>query len=54
MEALKKFNSYVIETKVVANMIKNNNTNTEILQKIEALKSESKDLIKKSDELRPK
>jgi hypothetical protein len=54
MEALKKFNSYIIETKVVANMIKNNNTDTVILQKIELLKSESHELIIKSDALRPK
>jgi uncharacterized protein YxeA len=54
MEALKKFNSYVIETKVFANMIKNNNTDTEILQKIDVLKSESHELLKKSDSLRPK
>lgn len=54
MESLKKFNSYVIETKVFANMVKNNNTNPEILKKIDDLKSESHELLKKSDSQRPK
>ena len=53
MEALKKFNSYVIETKVAANMLKENQTNAETIQKIESLRSEYKELINKSDELRP-
>ena len=53
MEALKKFNSYVIETKVAANMLKEDQINTEIIQKIESLKLESQELINKSDELRP-
>ena len=53
MEALKKFNSYIVETKVAANMLKENQTNAETIQKIESLRSEYKELINKSDELRP-
>jgi hypothetical protein len=53
MEALKKFNSYIVETKVAANMLKEGQIDNEIMQKIEALKSESQKLINKSDELRP-
>ena len=53
MEALKKFNSYIVETKVAANMIKEGQISEEIMQKIETLKSESQELVKKSDELRP-
>jgi hypothetical protein len=56
MDALKKFNSYVVETKVYANMIKDNNSQDDIsnlLEKIQTLKNESKELAKKSDELRP-
>ena len=53
MEALKKFNAYVVETKVAANMLKEGQIDTEIIQKIESLKSELQELINKSDELRP-
>lgn len=53
MEALKKFNSYIVETKVAANMLKEGQIDNEIMQKIEALKSESQELINKSDGLRP-
>ncbi|MCE9653142.1 MAG: hypothetical protein K8Q89_08855 [Nitrosarchaeum sp.] len=53
MEALKKFNSYIIETKVVANMLKEGQNSTEVLQKIESLKLESQELINKSDKSRP-
>ena len=56
MEAMKKFNSYIGETKVLANMIENGNSEEEIaetLQKIESLKIESMDYVKKSDESRP-
>jgi len=53
MEALKKFNAYIIETKVAANMLKEGQIDTEIIQKIESLKSESQELINKSNELRP-
>lgn len=53
MEALKKFNAYIIETKVAANMLKEGQIDNEIMQKIEALKTESQELINKSNELRP-
>ena len=56
MDALKKFNSYVVETKVYANMVKDNGNQDEMMsiaEKIETLKRESKELAKKSDELRP-
>lgn len=53
MEALKKFNSYIVETKVAANMLKEGQIDAEIIQKIESLKSESQELINKSDKLRP-
>ena len=53
MEALKKFNAYIIETKVAANMLKVGQIDDKTLQKIESLKLETQELIKKSDELRP-
>jgi len=56
MEALKKFNEYIVETKVAANLIEKESFEQEMaetIQKIESLKEESKQLIKKSDELRP-
>ena len=53
MEALKKFNTYIVETKVAANMLKEGQIDTEIMQKIESLRSESQELINKSNELRP-
>jgi hypothetical protein len=53
MEALKKFNAYIIETKVAANMLKVGNIDTEIIKKIELLKTESQELANKSNELRP-
>lgn len=53
MEALKKFNSYIIETKVAASMLKEGQNNTEVIQKIESLKLESQELINKSDKSRP-
>ena len=53
MEALKKFNEYIIETKVAANMLKEGQIDTKIIQKIESLRSESQELINKSNELRP-
>ena len=57
MEALKSFNSYITETKVLASMIENESTDEEIeeiLIKIDILKSESVEFVKKSDETRPK
>lgn len=56
MDALKKFNSYIMETKVYANMMKEGsekNDMDKIIQKIETLKLESTELIKNSDSLRP-
>ncbi|EGG41332.1 hypothetical protein Nlim_1791 [Candidatus Nitrosarchaeum limnium SFB1] len=53
MEALKKFNEYIIETKVVANMLKEGQNSIDTIQKIESLKLESQELIKKSDNSRP-
>jgi len=56
MEALKKFNEYIVETKVAANLIEKESFDGEMaktLLKIESLKEEYKQLVKKSDELRP-
>lgn len=54
MEALKKFNSYVVETKIAANMIKNNSLEDGVLHKIEQLRTETLELIERSDQQRPK
>ena len=56
MEGLRNFNKYILETKVLANQIENGSLNEEILQtvdKIESIKAESIEYIKKSNELRP-
>ena len=56
MNGMKKFNEYIIETKVLANQMKNESTDAKILEtvnKIEAIKLESIEHIKKSNELRP-
>ncbi|MDC0242623.1 hypothetical protein OAK22_03125, partial [Nitrosopumilus sp.] len=56
MEAMKKFNEYILETKVLANQIQNASPNEEVsqtLEKIESIKAESMQYIKKSNELRP-
>ena len=56
MDAMKKFNSYIGETKVLANMIEKGSTEAEMgetLQEIESLKAESLDYVKISDESRP-
>jgi len=56
MDALKSFNSYIIETKVLANMIENENTEEEMsetLEKINSLKIESIEFVKMSDQSRP-
>lgn len=56
MDALKSFNSYIIETKVLANMIENENTEEEMsetLEKIDMLKIESMEFVKMSDQSRP-
>ena len=56
MNGMKKFNEYIIETKVLENQIENESTDAEILEtvnKIQAIKLESIEHIKKSNELRP-
>ena len=56
MNGMKKFNEYILETKVLANQIENGNLDEEILQtieKIQSIKAESLEYIKKSNELRP-
>jgi len=56
MEALKKFNSYITETKVLANLIENEGSQEEmdkVIQKIASLKDESSEFVKISDESRP-
>jgi uncharacterized protein YxeA len=56
MDALRNFNSYVIETKVYANLIKDGNTEKleEIEAKIQFFKSESEKLVELSDSSRPR
>lgn len=56
MDSMKKFNSYIVETKVLAKMIENGSSEedmSETIQKIESLKTESLDLVKISEESRP-
>ena len=56
MDAMKKFNEYILETKVLANQIQNGSSDEEISQtveKIESIKSQSMEFVKKSNELRP-
>ncbi len=56
IESLKKSNTYIRETVVVANMIENNNDGEkvqELIEKIEELKKDSKSLAMTSSELRP-
>ena len=56
MNGMKKFNEYIIETKVLANQIENGSADSKILEtvdKIESIKLESIEYIKKSNELRP-
>ena len=56
MEAMKKFNEYILETKVLASQIENGSLDEEILQtvnKIKTIKAESIEFVKKSNELRP-
>jgi len=56
MDAMKNFNSYVTETKVYANLVKQGKTDLleETSTKIESFKSESEILIEISDNSRPK
>jgi hypothetical protein len=56
MEALKKFNSYIGETKVLANLIEKGSTDAEldqVIEKIESMKKESLEYAKNSEEQRP-
>ena len=56
MDAMKKFNVYIGETKVLANLIEKESTQeelTEEIQKIESLKEEYKEFVKISDQTRP-
>jgi len=56
MEAMKKFNAYVGETKVLSNLIEKGSTQEELdetIQKIESLKEEFKEFIQISDQTRP-
>ena len=56
MDAMKKFNVYIGETKVLANLIEKESTQeelTEEIQKIESLKEEYKEFVKMSDQARP-
>ncbi len=56
MDAMKKFNVYIGETKVLANLIEKESTQeelTEEIQKIESLKEEYKKFVKMSDQTRP-
>ncbi|RZD41509.1 MAG: hypothetical protein CXT78_10915 [Thaumarchaeota archaeon] len=56
MNGMKKFNEYIIETKVLANQIENESIDSKILEtvdKIKSIKEESIEYIKKSNELRP-
>ena len=55
MESLQNFNSYVTETKIYANFLKEDKIDKldETLAKIQSLKSESERLAKASDDSRP-
>ena len=56
MNGMKKFNEYILETKILANQMENGSLDKEILQtveKIQSIKAESMEYIKKSNELRP-
>ena len=56
MDAMKKFNTYVGETKVLADLIEKESTHEELtdtIEKIESLKEEFKELVQISDQNRP-
>ena len=54
MNGMKKFNEYILETKVLANELKNGVTDvSQTLDRIESIKAESTEHMKKSNELRP-
>jgi len=56
MDAMKKFNAYIGETKVLANLIENGSSDEKIdetIQKIEQLKKEANEFVINSDQTRP-
>lgn len=54
MNGMKKFNEYILETKVLVNELKNGATDvSQTLDKIDSIKAESMEYIKKSNESRP-
>ena len=56
MDALKKFNSYIGETKVLADLMEKGSSEEEVnktLEDIESLKEESKEYVRISNESRP-
>ena len=56
MDAMKKFNAYVGETKILANLIENESSDEDIeetIQKIEQLKKEANQFVINSDQTRP-
>ncbi len=56
MDAMKKFNEYIVETKVVANLIEKESFEKEMAEtilKIEILKTEYQEYVKISNESRP-
>ena len=54
MNGMKKFNEYILETKVLVNELKNGSADvSQTLDKIDSIKAESMEYIKKSNETRP-
>jgi uncharacterized protein (UPF0333 family) len=56
MNAMKKFNQHIGETKVLANLIEKNGNDKdmkEVLEKIDSLKIEYQEFVRMSDETRP-
>ena len=56
MDSMKKFNEYIIETKVLANLIENQSPQNEIdatIEKIEQLKAQSLEFAEMSNNARP-
>ena len=57
MNAMQKFNSYIGETKVLANLIEKRSSDAEInevIERIESIKKESLEHVRNSEEQRPK
>ena len=56
MEAMKKFNTYIAETRVLAGMIENGESEEQVaqtMQRIESLRAESQEYVAASDNARP-